>query len=49
MYEEHLWVMDNFPESIRYESVIIEDENVLSANSINAVSVELFNYLFVIA
>lgn len=38
MYEEHEWVANAFPESIRYESVIVEDENVLSPRAINAVS-----------
>ncbi|WAR23969.1 PTHD3-like protein [Mya arenaria] len=37
MYDEHQWVVQNFPESIRYEAVIIEDENVLSPRSINAI------------
>ncbi|XP_052274727.1 patched domain-containing protein 3-like isoform X2 [Dreissena polymorpha] len=37
MYEEHEWVMKNFPESIRYEAIIIQDENVLSPQSVNAI------------
>lgn len=36
MYDEHIWVTQNFPESVRYEAVIVEDENVLSPQSINA-------------
>lgn len=43
MYEENLWVKENFPESIRYEAVIVEDENVLSPESINAVSIIKFD------
>jgi hypothetical protein len=38
MFEEDLWVKANFPERIRYEAVIIEDENVLSPQTLNAVS-----------
>ncbi|XP_060605204.1 patched domain-containing protein 3-like isoform X1 [Ruditapes philippinarum] len=36
MFEEDLWVKANFPERIRYEAVIIEDENVLSPQTLNA-------------
>ncbi|XP_045159868.2 patched domain-containing protein 3-like isoform X1 [Mercenaria mercenaria] len=36
MYEEDLWVKENFPERIRYEAVIVEDENVLSPQTLNA-------------
>ncbi|KAL4236282.1 Patched domain-containing protein 3 [Mactra antiquata] len=36
MYDEYHWVKEHFPESIRYEKVIVEDTNVLSVESINA-------------
>ena len=37
MYDEYFWVQRYFPVSARYESVIVEDENVLSPKSVNAV------------
>ena len=37
MYDEYFWVQKNFPASARYESVIIEDENILCSDTINAV------------
>ena len=38
MFDEYNWVEKYFPVAARYESVIIENTNVLTPESLNAVS-----------
>ena len=38
MFDEYNWVEKHFPVTARYESVIVENANVLTTESLNAVS-----------